>query len=334
MVYVPTHEDLLAAADRLSDKVLRTPLIYSAPLSRFSGREIFLKLESLQHGGSFKYRGATNAVATLTEEERRKGVVAASSGNYGTALALAAQEAGIKALIVLPDNAPSVKVDRIRRAGATIIRHGSHYGESEEKAAELGREDAVLIHPFDDPRVVAGQGTIALEIDQDAPADLAGVVVPVGGGGLIAGVALGLKYLRPEVKVVGIEPAAAPSLTEAVNADRPVAIEPLPTCADGLSPRYTGDISLEVAKERIGKIVLLTEEEILEGCRFSFHELKLVVEPSGAAAIAALLAGKLEESEGPQALVVSGSNLDRKYFPTVMGNQSTTGDSTSNLDVE
>jgi threonine dehydratase len=319
MPYIPSYQDLIDAGRRIEGKILRTPLIFSAPLSERVGTDVFLKLESLQHGGSFKYRGATNAVATLTEDERRKGVVAASSGNYGTALALAALKAGVKASIVLPDNAPAVKVDRIRKAGATIIRYGSHYGESEEKAAQLGQTDAVLIHPFDDPRVVAGQGTIALEIDQDAPSDLAAVVVPVGGGGLVSGVALGFKYLRPELEVIGVEPVSAPSLTKALEANVPVAIEPLPTCADGLSPRYTGKISLEVAKDRIGKVVLLSEEELLEGSRYCFHELKLVVEPSGAAAAAALLAGKLEIGERPVAAIISGSNLDQKYFSAVVG---------------
>ncbi|GAG97275.1 unnamed protein product, partial [marine sediment metagenome] len=184
---VPTHQDILDAARRIKGKILRTPFIFSDPLSRQVNIRVYLKLESLQPGGSFKFRGANNAVTMLTPKEREKGVVAASSGNHGTALALAASLVGIKATIVLPDNAPQVKVERIKKAGATILRHGSHYGDSEEKAAELGQEKLVLIHPFDDPRVVAGQGTIGLEIDEDAPSDLEAVLVPVGGGGLISG---------------------------------------------------------------------------------------------------------------------------------------------------
>jgi len=318
MAYIPSYQDLLAAAGRIEGKVLRTPLVFSDSLSRLVGSDVYLKLESLQLGGSFKFRGATNAVATLSDSERSKGVVAASSGNYGTALALAAQRAGIGATIVLPDNAPSVKVERIRKAGATIIRHGSHYGESEQKAAALGDAGLILIHPFDDPRVVAGQGTVALEISEDAPDDLDMAVVPVGGGGLISGVALGLKFTRPNVETVGVEPNAAPSLTEALKAGKPVPIEPLPTCADGLSPRFTGDISFEVAQDRINRVVLLTEDELIAGSRYCFQELKLVVEPSGAAGVAALVAGKLETRQSPVAVVVSGSNLDQKYFPDVM----------------
>jgi len=152
---VPTHQDILDAARRIKGKILRTPFIFSEPLSQQVNTRVYLKLESLQPGGSFKFRGANNAVTMLTPKEREKGVVAASSGNHGTALALAASRVGIKATIVLPDNAPQVKVERIKKAGATILRHGSHYGDSEEKAAELGKEELVLIHPFDDPRVVA-----------------------------------------------------------------------------------------------------------------------------------------------------------------------------------
>ena len=316
---VPTFQDIQDAARRVEGLVLRTPLIFSDPLSRQVNMDVYLKLESLQPGGSFKLRGASNAVSMLTAQEREKGVVAASSGNYGTALALAASRAGIRATIVLPDNAPKVKVERIKNAGATIIWHGAHYGDSEMKAAELSNEGLVLLHPFDDPRVVAGQGTIGLEIDEDAPQDLETVMVPVGGGGLISGIALGLKYTRPQVEVVGVEAYAAPSLTEALKAGKPMPIEPLPTCADGLSPRYTGDISFEVATERIKRVLLLTEEELIEGVRYCLEELHLVVEPSGAAGVCALLSQKLEVNEGPVCVVVSGSNLDRKYFKEALG---------------
>ena len=310
----PTLQDIQDAACRIKGIVLRTPLIFSDAMSRRVDMDVYLKLESLQPGGSFKFRGANNAVSMMTAEERKKGVVAASSGNYGTALALAASRAGIAATIVLPENAPKVKVERIKNAGATIIRHGAHYGDSEVKAVELSKEGLVLVHPFDDPRVVAGQGTIALEIDEDAPQDLKTVVVPVGGGGLIAGIALGLKQIRPQVDVVGVEPCAAPSLTEALKAGKPVPIEPLPTCADGLSPRFTGDISFEVASERVKRVLLLTEEELMEGVRYCLEELHIVVEPSGAAGVSALLARKLETKGGAVCVVVSGSNLDRKYF--------------------
>lgn len=311
---VPTFQDIKDAARRIKGLVLRTPLIFSDPLSRQVNMDVYLKLESLQPGGSFKFRGASNAISMLTAQEREKGVVAASSGNYGTALALAASRAGITATIILPDNAPKVKVERIKNADATILRHGTHYGDSEVKAAELCKDGLVLLHPFDDPRVVAGQGTIGLEIDEDAPQDLETVVVPVGGGGLISGIAIGLKYTRPQVEVVGVESYAAPSLTEELKAGKPVPIKPLPTCADGLSPRYTGDISFEVASERIKRVFLLTEEQLMEGVRYCLEELHLVVEPSGAAGVCVLLSKKMVTKGGPVCVVVSGSNMDRKYF--------------------
>lgn len=318
-VMVPTHQDILDASGRIKDKVLRSPLIFSDPLSRRVDMRVCLKLEFLQPGGSFKIRGAINAVSMLSPKEREKGVVAASSGNYGTALALAASRAGIKATIVLPDNAPAVKVERIKNAGATILRYGAHYGDSEEKAAELGKDDLVLVHPFDDPRVVSGQGTIGLEINEDAPPDLEAVLVPVGGGGLISGIALALKHTRPQVEVIGVESYAAPTLTQALKAGKPVPIKPLPTCADSLSPRYTGNISFEVASERIRQVILLTEEELIEGVRYCLKELHLVVEPAGAAGVSALLAEKVMTKGGPVCVVVSGSNLDKKYFKKALG---------------
>jgi threonine dehydratase len=316
---IPTYQDILEAAERIKGKILRTPYLFSGPLSRLVNTRVYLKLESLQPGGSFKFRGANNAVALLTSEERERGVVAASSGNHGIALALAASQNGIKATIVLPDNAPRVKVEKIEKAGGTILRHGSHYGYSEEKAAELGQEEFVLVHPFDDPRVVAGQGTIGLEIDEDAPSDLEAVLVPVGGGGLVSGIALGLKYTRPQVEVIGVETYAAPTLTEALKAGKPVPIMPHPTCADSLAPRYTGNISFEVATDRIRQMVLLTEEELIEGVRYCLEELRLVVEPGGAAGISALLAGKVKRRSGSVCVVVSGSNLDKKYFKEALG---------------
>jgi threonine dehydratase len=316
---VPTHQDILDAERRIKGKILRTPFLFSDPLSRLVNAKVYLKLESMQPGGSFKFRGANNAVAMLTPEEREKGVVAASSGNHGIALSLAASQNESKATIVLPDNAPQVKVEKIKKAGGTILRHGSHYGYSEEKAAELGEEELILVHPFDDPRVVAGQGTIGLEIDEDAPQDLEGVLVPVGGGGLVSGVALGLKYTRPQVEVIGVESYAAPSLTEALKAKKPVPIKPQPTCADSLAPRITGDISFEVATDRIRQVVLVTEEDLIEGVRYSLEELRLVVEPGGVAGISALLAGKAKIKGGSVCVVVSGSNLDKKYFKEALG---------------
>lgn len=313
MVNIPRFSDIQAAAQRIRPEVLWSPLVYSDVLSTRVGKRVFMKLDSLQPGGSFKLRGATNAVKSLSAEQCRKGVVAASSGNFGTALALAAKSAGIKATIVIPDNAPAVKVERIRRAGAEIIHYGAHYGDSEQEAARLAEGGLVLVHPFDDPLVVAGQGTIAMEIVHDGPPELDAVVAGIGGGGLIAGIAIGMHHLAPECAVYGVEPVAAPSMTEALKAGRPVPISPEPTCADGLSPRVTGCISFEVARKMVRQVALLSENELLEATRYCFRELKVVAEPSGAAGVAALLSGKVAKEEQCVAVVISGSNLDHRF---------------------
>ena len=309
---IPTLEDIQGAANRIRGKVLRTPLIYSEPLSEFVDNEIYLKLECLQPGGAFKYRGATNAITLLSEEQRKAGIVTASSGNHGIAVALAAGKAGVKATIIVPKNAPQVKVDRIRKYGATVIQYGDSYGDSEEKAWELAKEGHFFLHPFDIPEVVAGQGTIGLELDNEAPRELESVLVPVGGGGLIAGVTLGMRYTRPHVKIIGIEPENGASLTAALKAGKPVPIEPKPTCADGLQPRFMGKISFEVCRDGPSP-VLISENDLLKAVKYCLDELKLVVEPSGAAGVAALLSNKYEPS-GTTAIIISGSNLDRKWL--------------------
>lgn len=313
MANIPRFIDIEAAAVRIRPEVLWSPLVYAEALSTRLDKRVFMKLDSLQPGGSFKLRGATNAVKSLSAEQCRKGVVAASSGNFGTALALAAKRAGIKATIVIPDNAPAVKVERIRRAGAEIRHFGAHYGDSEQEAARLAEEGLVLVHPFDDPLVVAGQGTIAMEVVADGPPDLDAVVAGIGGGGLIAGIAIGMHHLAPKCAVYGVEPVAAPSMTEALKAGRPVPISPEPTCADGLSPRITGGISFEVARQLVKQVELLSEDELLEATRYCFRELKVVAEPSGAAGVAGLLSGKVAKEEQCIAVVISGSNLDHRF---------------------
>ena len=205
-----------------------------------------------------------------------------------------------------------MKADRVRSIGVNVIQEGKSYGDSEQKAWELEKEGYHLIHPFDVPEVVAGQGTIALEIHEDAPDDLEAVLVPVGGGGLISGIALGMRYTREHVKVVGIEPERGASLTAAIEAGKPVPIEPEPTCADGLQPRFTGHISFEVCRDG-PKPVLVGEHDLLDAVRYCMDELRLVVEPSGAAGVAALISRRYWPN-GTTVVVVSGSNLDRTWL--------------------
>ncbi len=338
MSQLPSFDEIKAAARRISGIAMRTPLIHSPPLSDLTGQTVYLKPECLQPGGAFKYRGATNAVSLLKDTPGSSGVITASSGNHGVALALAAERAGIEATIVVPENAPAVKIDRMLMSGATVIRHGNSYDECETRVSEIlgsnnvagvdaadrgiGEADGsggggyTFIHPFENRNVIAGQGTVGLEIHEDAPPDLCTVLVPVGGGGLISGVTLGLRYTRPDVIVLGVEPENGASLTAALGAGRPVPIRPGPSCAEGLIVRKTGKMSFE-ACEGGSLPVLVSEEEILDGVRYCLDVLKLVVEPSGAAAVAALISKKYRP-EGAIALVVSGSNLGRKWLKAAL----------------
>ena len=317
MVAIPSLGELREARERISGKALRTPLLYCEPLSELTGRDVYVKNEGLQPGGAFKYRGATNAISQLSENERRKGVITASSGNHGIAVALAAKKAGVKATIIVPNSAPKLKVKMIEDAGAAIIRHGENYNDCEDRAREIMSEEGHFIHPFEDPRVIAGQGTIGLEIAEDAPPDLIAVLVPVGGGGLISGTVLGLGYTRPGVKMIGVEPENCASFHAAHRAGRPVRIEMGPTCAGGLHTRRVGNTAYEILKNGPAP-VMVSEDDILEATRFCMEKLKLVVEPSGAAGVAALLSGKYEQG-GTTVVILSGSNLDRKWLRKVMG---------------
>lgn len=302
----------MAAAKRIKGKALRTPLLHCMQLSEITGSEIYLKLECLQPGGAFKYRGATNAVSLLSKKARRDGVITASSGNHGIAVALAANRAGVKALVIVPRDAPSKKVEIIQKAGARVLQYGDNYDDCEEKAEELSREGYYFLHPFNIPQVLAGQGTVGLELNEDTPSDLHAVLVPVGGGGLISGVHLGLRFTRPSVEVIGVEPENCASFSAAHGAGELVEIEPKATCAEGLHTKKIGEMAFQILKEGPAP-VKVTERAILAATRFCHEELKLVVEPSGAVGVAALLSESYKPV-GPTAVILSGSNLDRKML--------------------
>jgi threonine dehydratase len=313
---IPTLEDIIAAAKRIKGKALRTPLIHCRQLSDFTGCEIYLKLECLQPGGAFKYRGATNAISLLSAEARMKGVITASSGNHGIAVALAAKKAGVKALIIVPRNAPSNKVEIIKNAGAKVIRFGDNYDDCEGKAEEMAKEGYYFLHPFNIPQVLAGQGTVGLELNEDAPSDLQAVLVPVGGGGLISGVHLGLRYTRPNVEIIGVEPENCASFSASHAAGELVEIEPKATIAEGLHTKKIGQMAFHILREGAAPVTV-TENEILVATRFCHEELKLVVEPSGAVGVAALLSDRYRPI-GTSAIILSGSNLDREMLRTLL----------------
>jgi threonine dehydratase len=300
-----TLDDIRAAADRVRSIVRRTPLV---DVSAAAGRPLLLKCESLQPGGAFKIRGAYNMVAQLTDDERRRGVITYSSGNHGQAMALAARELGAPAVVVMPTTAPQIKVDGARAFGAEVIFAGTTSVErrvrAEEEAAKRG---LTMVPPFDHEWIIAGQGTAGLEILEQQP-DVAAVLVPIGGGGLAAGVAAAIKQIRPAVKVIGVEPSGAAAMKASVDAGRPVTLDKTESVADGLMPVRPGDLTFAHAQAFLDAIVTVDDRQIVNAVLWMFEKAKIVAEPSGAATVAAALAGAAAVT-GPTVAIVSGGNI-------------------------
>jgi threonine dehydratase len=295
--------DVRAAADRIAPYVLQTPLLSGESLA---GPDVWLKAENLQRTGSFKVRGAVNAVLQLTPEQRRRGVITLSAGNHGQALAYAAQAFQIPCVVVIREDAPLTKLQAIRRYGAEIVlvplAEWQHQLELEQQ-----RRNLHLVHPFDDPAVAAGQGTVGLEILEAMP-DLRTVIVPVGGGGLIAGIAVAIKAQRPDLRIIGVEPEGAPVVSESLAAGNPVAPSRLDSIADGLGAPYTRPFNLNLVQRHVDQMRTVSDDAIIEALKTIAQHARLVVEPAGAAAVAALLADP--EIERPVAAVLSGGNVD------------------------
>ena len=299
-----------AARVRLQGAIYETPCAYSQTLSELSGAQCYVKLENLQMTGSFKERGAANLLLQLSAAERRRGVTAASAGNHGLAVAFHAARLGIPATIVMPTYAPLIKVTSARRYGAEVILHGANYDEAYERAqAVMAERDAVFVHPFDDARVVAGQGTLGLELVEQVEG-LDAVVVPVGGGGLIAGVALAIKSRRPDVRVIGVQSAAVPGMERALAAAKRVRVPAGATIADGIAVRRVGALTYELAARLVDNVVTVDEEELANAVLLLLEIEKTVVEGAGAAPLAALLNRPLGLAGGRVALVLSGGNID------------------------
>jgi len=305
-----TLKDIEEARARIQGVVLRTPLVYSHTLSRGSHREVFLKLENLQTTGSFKLRGAVNRLKLLKERGEGDRVVAASAGNHGQAVAFAAAALGLKATIVMPLTSSISKQMATRGYGAELILHGEALPQALEKARELEAAGCTFIHPYDDPGVMAGQGTLGLEILEDLPG-VDTVVLPVGGGGLAAGVALALKGKKPQVRVIGVQAALVPSLVKALEAGGPTPVPAAPTLADGINVPLVGAHPFPWLKQYLSEVVLVKEEEIVQGLLFLLEGKKVLAEGAGAVATAAFL-GPLQGMDlGKQVvLVVSGGNID------------------------
>ncbi len=298
------------AAERTALHLHRTPMLSSRSLGERAGVRLDLKCESFQKTGSFKPRGALNVVLSLSAERRACGLVTVSAGNHAQAVAWAARIVGVPCTVVMPADAPRSKMDAVLGYGATIVAHADRATLFDRLREEEARTGATFVHPFDDPVGIAGAGTIGLEIVEQVP-DVDCVVVPIGGGGLMAGVTCAVKALRPECRVVGVELAAGPGMTPALAAGKPVPVIRPPTLADGLTPPFVGAVPLEVAQQALDDLVLVTEEEIMEAMRALLVRAKLYVEGSGAAATAALLAGKVKVRDGAKVVaIVSGGNVD------------------------
>ena len=303
-------DDVVAARERLRGAIYYSPCPHSQMLSGVTGRQIYLKLENLQMTGSFKERGALNRIAMLTPAQAAKGVVAASAGNHAQGVAYHATKRGIRALIVMPLATPLVKVTATRGFGAEVVLYGANYDEACEEATRLcAAEGMTFIHPFDDAVVMAGQGTIGLELLEQVPR-LEAVVVPIGGGGLIGGIACAIKESRPEIRVIGVQTSRLPSMLAAVEAHRPVTMEPATTIADGIAVRRAGDVTLPMVERYVDEIVTVDEDEIASAILVLLEREKTLAEGAGAAALAALLQKKTSLEGARTAVMVCGGNID------------------------
>lgn len=299
------------AKERIKEVIVDTPLSFAPNLSQICGCSVYLKKENLQITGAFKIRGAYNKIATLNDEQRSCGVVAASAGNHAQGVALSASKFGIKAIIVMPESTPLTKVNGVKNYGAEVILHGSNYDEAYAYALKYGKENSLtFVHPFEDDEVMAGQGTLALDIIENCE-NLDAIIVPVGGGGLISGIAVAAKSLNPNIEIIGVGAKGAPALKNSFDLKTAVDSLSVRTIADGIAVRDTSKITLEYMLKSVDKFISVDDEEIASAILFLLEKQKLVVEGAGAVGVAALLHGKLEHLRDKKvAVVLSGGNMD------------------------
>ncbi len=311
-------DEIRRAAQRVSGVALRTPLLVSDVLSEEVGADVRLKCESLQRAGSFKIRGAYNYVSQLAPAELERGIITYSSGNHAQAVALAARTAGVRAVVVMPTTSPAVKREGAARLGAEIVLEGTTSLERKARAEEISaREGLHIVPPFDHERIIAGQGTVGLEIHEDWPeADT--IFVPIGGGGLASGTAAALRRLRPEARIYGVEPAGAASMRAALDAGGPITLPVIDTIADGLAPVRTGDLTYVHARDLLDDVLVVEDPDILRAASLLLFRCKLTVEFSGAATVAALRAVGSELAGRSVVAVLSGGNLDPSVVPDLL----------------
>jgi threonine dehydratase len=310
--------EIQAAMGRIRDSIYLSPCARSEDFSQHTGNSVYLKLDNLQRTGAFKERGALNKLLTLTPEERTRGVIAASAGNHAQGLAYHAGRHGIRAQIVMPLTTPLIKVSATKGYGADVVLHGANYDEACEEAVRRSEQSGMtFVHPFDDEVVIAGQGTMGLEILQQVP-DIEAIVAPIGGGGLIAGVACAVKETNPRVRVIGVQPARLPSMKVAIAEGHPVTLSPAATIADGIAVRRAGEKTLPLVQKYVDDIVTVDEEEIANAVLLLLEREKTLAEGAGAAAIAALINHKAPLSGKKVAVLVCGGNIDVSLLSRIM----------------
>lgn len=307
-------ESIRDAAALIEGVAVRTPLKETPQLSRELGVRVLLKCENLQPVGAFKLRGAYTAIARLPEDVRARGVITYSSGNHGLAVTYSAELLGIRAVIVMPETAPRIKVEGVKKRGGQVVLAGTTNVHRKQRADEIVAEQGlVMIPPFEHPDVIAGQGTCGLEILEQIP-EVATILVPVGGGGLIAGIATAIAALQPSVRVIGVEPVGAAKLAAALVAGHPVSLEKTGSIADGLLPLSIGSLPFAQMRDQVHESVQVSDDDIVKAMRYIYQDILMRVEPSGAATTAALIARAVPGLEGPVVAVVSGGNVDADVF--------------------
>ena len=315
---VVSFRSILEAGGKIRNLVTKTPTYLSNVFSQRTGAEVYLKLECFQPVGVFKIRGAVNKICSLSPSELERGLVTASSGNHGLAVAYAAKIYGAKAVVVVPENAVKEKVEAIESYGAEIVKYGKDYDEAYSKALEIQKEaGTTFVHPFDDPFVIAGQGTVGLELLEDVP-DLNAIIVPIGGGGLISGVSIAAKTLNPKLRIVGVQSEGAPAVYRSWRAGKIVEVDSVNTVADGLAARKPLDLTFGIIKRYVDSILLVSEEEIGEAVLALLHRAHILAEPSGAASLAALLFKYYPKPKEKVAVIVSGANISIGYLASLL----------------
>lgn len=313
-----TLEDVLQAKENLQSIIHHTDCSRNNTFSRICGNEVYLKKENMQRTGSFKIRGAYNKIVSLTEEEKKKGVIAASAGNHAQGVALGATAYGISSTIVMPESTPLAKVMATKGYGANVVLHGINYDEAYEKAMEIQKESgATFIHPFDDPNVIAGQGTIGLEILEDLQ-DVDMILAPVGGGGLLAGIALAVKAVNPKVQVIGVEAETSSSMKYSLQHNKVCTIDIFSSLADGIAVKTPGSITYSLIRKYVDGIVTVSESEIANAILMLLERAKLMVEGAGAVGIAALLNEKIPIRDKKIVSVISGGNIDTNMLAKII----------------